>query len=193
MKFNKEVKKISDRWNSLVEEKNPVMVELLNEVQSSLLKNLTHVQDFDKITIDNKPGIYCFFIDTFDFKNSPEFCKSWDANYKNNKKLKGLTRPTDLRFKEPQNRGADSGKTIFYIGKRRELKSRLKQHITHTDSSTYGLKLNRKGAEEFKKQMYFSYWYLPEIDKIDIVFTDMMLTTIEHQLIDKWNPRVGNK
>jgi hypothetical protein len=193
MEFIERTELISNSWNSLVENDNPAKVELLDMVQSSLLKNIKHVHEFHLDKIENKPGIYCFFIDTFNYNNPGDFCKSWDVNYKGNKKLKGLTRPTQLRFEANQNRGGDSGKTVFYIGKRRELGSRLKQHIDHTESGTYGLKLSRNGAEKFKNQMYYSYWYLPDIKDINETFMDMLLTTIEHQLINEWSPRVGKK
>ena len=197
MKIENKILDINKQWDDLMSTKNEQFVSFMEDVQNKLLLNIVSVSNLKSSKeIKDQPGIYCFFLDDFPYSTDEydKFCGDWDSNYNNNKKIKGLTRPTKIRFSSSQKRGSESGKVVFYIGKRRKLTSRISQHINHTASGTFGLKLSRKGALEFKNKMSFSYWYLPkEFNDLNTEFKDMLLSKIEHRLIDLWSPRVGKK
>jgi|GEM_PF-2638513 len=181
-------------WENITSYSNTMFLLFIEQIQETLLDNIICLKDFEANDIPTKPGIYCFYVDKFNYTDYNEFCSAWDKNCKNKNRLKGLSRPTKTRFEKDQNRGAESGKTVFYIGKRNNIKSRICEHIQHTESGTYGLKLSRSGGGVFKNQMHFSYWVLPEdLLQLDKEFQTMLLTTIEHKLFDLWNPRVGKK
>lgn len=148
MKIENKILDINKQWNDLMSTENKQFVSFMEDVQNKLLLNISHVNTvkYSK-NLENKPGIYCFFINEFEYNSYLQFCKVWDTNHNNDEAIKHITRPVESRFEKDQGRGVESYKTVFYIGKRRLIKSRLKEHINHTTSTTFSLKLSRKGAD----------------------------------------------
>ncbi|OSY88532.1 hypothetical protein WH52_07230 [Tenacibaculum holothuriorum] len=177
-----ELQALNTAWNNIdLTEQIAVIIDELANTKKSISK-----VDFE--AIKNDFGVYVFYIKPTKTYTLETLQKDWEDNiYSNYPKV------VKKRFLKHKNIELDS-QYPFYIGKSEKLKTRIKEHITHSGkTSTYSLKL--EGRKYFNNQtITFSYWKLPtELEKCSPEIKQFLITQIESKLRDRLNPWVGKK
>ena len=129
-------------------------------------------------------GIYFFEIlkenDSQDFNTwLKDFRKKWTANNVKNRPL--------VREKSVKELSTHTDKWIpFYIGKSKDIKHRVNQHISLGDTSTYALKL--KAMKNLNDKTFRLSYII-----IDTEHYDMVMPTIEQILRNIYYPIIGKQ
>lgn len=170
-----------------------MLPSLLVKAQTELSENFCKV-NFDKNFVHGLPdsleyGIYLFRIKRKEGFCPIEFQKQWKST-----QLPRKVPSISLKRFEKRN-DVDKG-FYFYIGKSEKLTSRIKEHcFLKTDSSTYSLKLKyQKYLLQFV-DVYVSYFEITNknIDDLDKPIIQFIITNLEKELRERYNPWVGKQ
>jgi hypothetical protein len=162
--------------------------ETLDLIKTELKEKQRSIDEINYKDVKNTFGVYIFYIKPKVAYNLKTLNKNWSEKgfYKYPKIIQ-------KRFSKHLNINTNH-EYVFYIGKSEKLGSRIREHITHGKTvSTYGLKL--KERVYFNKQnITFSYWELPEeLERCTKEIKQFIITQIESELREQWNPWVGKQ
>lgn len=171
--------------NTSLEWENLDIEEILIVILDSI--NLSRSDLSNEIEINNKFGIYAFFIRPNEvYKNCESVNKVWNI-----KPFKNFPKLIKKRFEQCE---AENGWFPFYIGKSEKLGSRIKEHLNHpSQHTTYGLKLKERTEFLKNNQIEVGYWTLPEMEGVPREIRQFIITNLESRLREKMKPWIGKQ
>lgn len=186
-KFENFCEKFSNLWNSFDFE------DFTNSAKTELIDKTVSVNNFDRDSEKDGFGVYCFWVEKDELPSFESFKKEWNQDR------------NDLALSQPCKKWFDENEKIndnfrsFYLGKNESVINRIEKHINKSSKTTYGLHLYRVNVE-WKKKMQVSWFKFPQkaLKKLKIntenkMLKQLLLTYLENELRQKFNPMVGKQ